>query len=381
MATDTTAARLSRPASLERRDHLAQPARGHGQEHVVGARHPGGGRLDPQLRRQLDAGQVHAVLALRLQPRRLLGGARLQRRAQPAPRQQHGQRRPERPRPDHRRALGSRRRQRARARASARLAGCGPADLGDPVSPSARAREPRARGRACASSAHLIREPSRAPAPPLSARVVAACRMTCRSRMRASNGVQRVLAGHRIGRHARLTRARGDLECRAATQRASVRRRSRQHHRAGAAHARVEVERVERRARRSGTRPARAARPHASRAGRGPAPAGPPATRPRPIARATSLRAQRSANGPATTSTVRGITIGHPFRPWPPTRAHREAGARRSDRDDRLRSRAARQQSRASCSFPSAGSRSSTSSTTTSSASRRSCATCASARR
>ena len=64
LATDTTAARLPRPAGAERGDHLAQAARGHRQEHVVGARHAGGGRLDAQLRGQLDPRQVDAVLAL-----------------------------------------------------------------------------------------------------------------------------------------------------------------------------------------------------------------------------------------------------------------------------------------------------------------------------
>ena len=64
---------------------LAQPRhdrperlRGHRQEHVVGARHARRGRLDAQLRRQLHARQVGAVLALLLQraaPARRCGSA------------------------------------------------------------------------------------------------------------------------------------------------------------------------------------------------------------------------------------------------------------------------------------------------------------------
>ena len=65
-------------AGAERRDHLAEPARGHGQKHVVGALDARRGGLDAQLRRQLDAGEVHAVLALGVERRRLLGRARLQ---------------------------------------------------------------------------------------------------------------------------------------------------------------------------------------------------------------------------------------------------------------------------------------------------------------
>ena len=48
----------------ERGDHLAEAARGHREEHVVGALDARRGRLDAQLRGQLDARQVDAVLAL-----------------------------------------------------------------------------------------------------------------------------------------------------------------------------------------------------------------------------------------------------------------------------------------------------------------------------
>ncbi len=46
--------------------------------------------------RQLDAGQVDAVLVFALERSRLLGRARLQRRAQAAAREQHRERRAER---------------------------------------------------------------------------------------------------------------------------------------------------------------------------------------------------------------------------------------------------------------------------------------------
>ncbi len=70
----------------------ASAARGHRQEDVVRARDARRGRLDAQRARQLDAGQVALVLALLLDHLRLLVGARLQRRAQAAAREQHRQR-------------------------------------------------------------------------------------------------------------------------------------------------------------------------------------------------------------------------------------------------------------------------------------------------
>ena len=85
------------------------------------------------------AGQVGAVLALAPRSRSLLGRARLQRRAQPAARQQHGQRGPERARPDHGRAPDPR----CRARACADR----------PARPNGRARSRLGLG-------HLMSEPS-----------------------------------------------------------------------------------------------------------------------------------------------------------------------------------------------------------------------------
>ena len=74
---------------LEAGDHLVEPARRHAEEHVVGARQARRHRLDPQLARQLDSGQVLAVLAVGLEPLGLLGRARLERRPEPAAREQH----------------------------------------------------------------------------------------------------------------------------------------------------------------------------------------------------------------------------------------------------------------------------------------------------
>ena len=77
------------PGGLEAADDLLQPARGHAEEHVVRAREA---RAETgsiaQLARQLDARQVGLVLAVGLEPRGLLGRARLQRRAEAAARQQ-----------------------------------------------------------------------------------------------------------------------------------------------------------------------------------------------------------------------------------------------------------------------------------------------------
>ena len=69
LATDTTAVRRAEARLRERGDHLAEAARGHRQEDVVGARDARRGRLDAQRRRQLHARQVAAVLALGLHQR------------------------------------------------------------------------------------------------------------------------------------------------------------------------------------------------------------------------------------------------------------------------------------------------------------------------
>jgi hypothetical protein len=97
-------------------DHLRQAARGHSQEHVVGAREHGRRGLDAQARGQLDAGKVPAVLAVALDRRGLLRGVGLQRRSQPSAGQQHGQRGAERAGSDDGRAPGARHRPRARPR-------------------------------------------------------------------------------------------------------------------------------------------------------------------------------------------------------------------------------------------------------------------------
>ena len=78
-------------------DDLVEPARGDAEEHIVGAGQPRGDRLDPQLSRKRDLGQVLGVRSLLGHPFGLLGRAGLERRAHPPSRQQHRHRRPERP--------------------------------------------------------------------------------------------------------------------------------------------------------------------------------------------------------------------------------------------------------------------------------------------
>ena len=92
------------PGRDERVGRLGERLRRHGQEHVVGARGARRGRLDAQLDGELDPRQVGGVLARALERGGLLGGPGLQRRPQPAARQQHRQRGAERSGPDDRRA-------------------------------------------------------------------------------------------------------------------------------------------------------------------------------------------------------------------------------------------------------------------------------------
>ena len=87
------------PGRLEAGDHLVEPARRDAEEHVVRARQPGAHRLDPQLAREHDPGQVLAVLAVALEPLALLGRARLERRPEPAAGEQHGDAVPNDPAP------------------------------------------------------------------------------------------------------------------------------------------------------------------------------------------------------------------------------------------------------------------------------------------
>ena len=92
------------------------------------------------------------------------------------------------------------------------------------------------------------------PAAPARARPRAS-RIGCRSSTRASKAVERVLRGDRVGGNARLAGSRGDLEERAAGQRALVQALAvATITRARAAHARVEVQPVEQRAARSAPR-------------------------------------------------------------------------------------------------------------------------------
>ena len=92
LGDDTTAARRPRPPEPSVAITSASPLEGTAEKHVVGPLDARGGGFDAQLRGQLDAGEVDAVLALGIERPRLLGRARLQRRAQPAPREQDGER-------------------------------------------------------------------------------------------------------------------------------------------------------------------------------------------------------------------------------------------------------------------------------------------------
>ena len=96
LASEITGVRDGQAGGVEVADHLGQPARGHAEEDVVGAREAGGHRLDAQLARELDLGQVGLVLAVGLQARGLLGRAGLQRRAEAAAGEQDGDRGAER---------------------------------------------------------------------------------------------------------------------------------------------------------------------------------------------------------------------------------------------------------------------------------------------
>ena len=77
---------------VEVADHLGEAARGHAEEDVVRAGQAGGHRLDAQLARELDLGQVGLVLAVGLEAGGLLGRAGLQRRAEAAAGEQDGDR-------------------------------------------------------------------------------------------------------------------------------------------------------------------------------------------------------------------------------------------------------------------------------------------------
>ena len=210
---------LAQTGSAEVLDHLAQPARGHRQEHVVRARDTRGGGLDAQLRGQRHARQVVAVLALLVDQRRLLGGARLQRRAQPPAREQQRQRRAERPRADHRRApAGGRQRAHAR-RASGGLwlgLGChaagersalcdrGPMPEGDTIHHAA------ARIRAVLEATRSRGDPHAASAPP--ARSLAAAPGWARVRAVDAHGKHLFLrfdGGLTVHSHLRMTRLVG----------------------------------------------------------------------------------------------------------------------------------------------------------------------------
>ena len=97
---------------LQPADRRAEAVGRHAEKDVVRAPEAGVDALHAQLAGELDARQVDEVLAVLLQPPRLLGGARLQRRAQPAAREQHRDRGPERARADDDRAPGDGRGQR-----------------------------------------------------------------------------------------------------------------------------------------------------------------------------------------------------------------------------------------------------------------------------
>ena len=112
LASEMTEVRGAQAGLLQAADRGAEAVGRHAEEDVVRAPEPGVDALHAQLARELDARQVDEVLAILLQPPGLLAGARLQRRAQPAARQQHGDRGPERARADDDRAPGDGRGQR-----------------------------------------------------------------------------------------------------------------------------------------------------------------------------------------------------------------------------------------------------------------------------
>ena len=76
LASEITGVRRGRPARLEPGDHLVEAARGDAEEDVVRAGEPGADRLDAQLARQRDAGQVGACSRGRPRSRAACSGVR-----------------------------------------------------------------------------------------------------------------------------------------------------------------------------------------------------------------------------------------------------------------------------------------------------------------
>ena len=89
LASEITGVRARSPARAQPGDDRLEAAGRHAQEDEVGAGDAGRYRLHAQLGRQLDAGEVDAVLAVGLQALGLLGGAGLERGPEAAAREQH----------------------------------------------------------------------------------------------------------------------------------------------------------------------------------------------------------------------------------------------------------------------------------------------------
>ena len=199
LASETTAARGGRGRrAASAGDHLVEPPRGHAEEHESARARPAPVGSMRSSRGQLDAGQVDAFSRSARRRSRLLGGARLQRRAQAAAREQHGDRRAERAGADDDGAPGG------RARGD-----CGRGARASPQVPAAAAGGDRHDGSAKAA---LVAVPPRAPRPPPRPRRASSPReRVCRSSIRCSKGPSPSSTDDRVAGHAGLAARVADL--------------------------------------------------------------------------------------------------------------------------------------------------------------------------